>query len=335
MLAARLMCSSPAHHIQTRSIYGVALQPRRCSIQHLLRPCADMGLPLEDEDPTVNLARALGLDPKRLGGQGTGSPTAGGSASGVRAAAHTSVHGVHGIQQVSPTRSTPTPSTPCSAIKALRFALAHPSSTPSLSAGTASGGDHHLAMTASMLAKQRRKAGEGGQPSGGSAASQRVQQIDGLLAAMRRRLRAVQAAMAADLAQVQAAEGQKAGGGQQQLGAIAEEEEAGSPRLVGEGQPAQKGGDEAAVGSQPVPGSQPVLVLSNSGKHTQAHNLLVNVLAGLPAEGSRPPSSGQQHPVSPAVTARSGAGQGSPRLKRPSVVAAELHAFADALREQQ
>lgn len=190
-----------------------------------------------------------------------------------------------------------------------------------------------------MLAKQRRKAGEGGQPSGGSAASQRVQQIDGLLAAMRRRLRAVQAAMAADFAQVQA--GQRAGGEQQQqLGVIEEEKEAGSPRLAGEGQPAQKGGDEAAVRAQPagsaVAGSQPTLVLSNSGKHTQAHNLLVNVLAGLPAEGSRPPPSGPQHSVtSPAVTSRSGAGQGSPWLKRPSVVAAELHAFADALREQQ
>ena len=223
------------------------------------------------------------------------------------------------------------------AINALRLCLAHPASTPSLSAGPAAGGSHHLAMTASMLAKQRRKAGKSA-GAGGSLESQRerVQQIDGLLSAMKRRLRAVQAAMAADLARAQEREEQQQQGSEQQPHLEDIAEEAGSPRAAGE-EPETQGREEearAAAGVPPAPDGQPPLVMSTSGKHTQAHNLLVNILAGLPAEASRPQSRGAAQPLSPAATSRSGAAQGSSRLKRPSVVATELHAFADALRER-
>lgn len=58
--------------------------------------------------------------------------------------------------------------------------------------GPRSDGGHHLQTTASMLAKQRRKVGEADAASGLG----QVRSIDGLLLAMKRRLRAVQAAMA-------------------------------------------------------------------------------------------------------------------------------------------
>ncbi|PRW59444.1 hypothetical protein C2E21_2491 [Chlorella sorokiniana] len=264
---------------------------------------------IDADDPTLQLALALGLDPLLL-------PAAGGP----------------GL-----------PGNPAAGIKALRFALAHPSSTPSLSASPAAGSNHHLAMTASVLAKQRRKAGEGAAAGCGSAEGgrDRVQQIDALLLAMKRRLRAVQAAMAADLAQAQEAEAQQQQQQQQPLDTIAEE--AGSPRPAGEEQAVPAGEEEveAVTGAAPVAtGGQPILALSakltatSQGKHT-AHNLLLSVLAGLPAEAERPASRSGAHSPSPATTSRSGAAQGSPRLKRPSVVAAELHAFADALRERQ
>lgn len=81
-------------------------------------------------------------------------------------------------------------------------------------AGPATVTGHHLQLTASCLAKQRRKAGAAPAAAGGKA---RVQTIDALLGAMRHRLQAVQEAMAADMAaaaaeharqrQIEAAEG--------------------------------------------------------------------------------------------------------------------------------
>ncbi len=190
-------------------------------------------------------------------------------------------------------------------------------------------------MTAATLAKQRRKAGQGGQQ--GTGAGSRLQQIDGMLAAMKRRLRAVQAAMAADLEKAREAEDQQQKQEQQALGAI--EERFRSPRPAGDMQQQPQEGNEEAQGAATTlplaPDGQPILQLSTSGKHTQAHNLLVNMLAGLPAQSDRPASRGAAHPTSPAVTNRSGAAQGSPRVKRPRVVATELHAFADALKERQ
>ena len=56
---------------------------------------------------------------------------------------------------------------------------------------------NHLKLTRSMLAKQRRKAGEEGSADEGVG---RVQTIDALLLAIKRRLRAVQEAMAQDAA---------------------------------------------------------------------------------------------------------------------------------------
>lgn len=157
------------------------------------------------------------------------------------------------------------------AINALRLCLAHPASTPSLSAGLAAGGNHHLAMTASMLAKQRCKAGKSaGARDSLESQRERVQQIDGLLAAMERRLRAVQAAMAADLARAQEREEQQQRGLEQQPHLEAIAEEVGSPRADGEKPEAQAGEEQAgtAAGVPPTSDGQPVLVLSTSGKHT-------------------------------------------------------------------
>lgn len=55
---------------------------------------------------------------------------------------------------------------------------------------------HHLQITASVLAKQRCKAGEVSSDTGGK---ERVQSIDALLGAIRHRLQAVQEALAADM----------------------------------------------------------------------------------------------------------------------------------------
>lgn len=182
-------------------------------------------------------------------------------------------------------------------------------------------------MTASVLAKQRRKAGQAAQPGyGGSLEGRRarVQAIDGLLAAMKRRLRAVQAAMAEDAAQ---ARQQETEAGQHTEEPAAE----GASGDVGSGEHQAAGSDAAPDG--------PILLLSASGKHTQVHDLLVNVLAGGSPETTTQlagaAADGGVGSPAPSTRGVAQAGPASPWVKRPSVVAAELHAFADALRERQ
>ncbi|KAL4434179.1 hypothetical protein ABPG75_000620 [Micractinium tetrahymenae] len=128
------------------------------------------------EDPTVRAALGLGLDPLKL-------PLLGGPAS--------------------------RGGNPNAAIKALRFALAHPAPAPS-SDGIAGGGSgSHLRLTKSTLAKQRQKAGAAAAAAQAGGVQGRVATIDVLLAAMKRRLAAVQAAMEAQPGEPSAAaEGQ-------------------------------------------------------------------------------------------------------------------------------
>lgn len=98
---------------------------------------------------------------------------------------------------------------PCAAIKALRLALAHPAPAPSSEGIARRGSGSHLRLTKCMLAKQRQKAGAAAAQAGG--VHSRVATIDALLAAMKRRLSAVHAAMQAEVREAApAAEGQPA-----------------------------------------------------------------------------------------------------------------------------
>ena len=99
------------------------------------------------------------------------------------------------------------PSSSCAAIKALRYVLAHPAASHSMGMMALVPAGNHLKMTRSMLAKQRRKAGEEACTEGG--VGRRVQTIDALLLAIKRRLRAVQEAMAQDAAAEAAQQGQQ------------------------------------------------------------------------------------------------------------------------------
>lgn len=92
-------------------------------------------------------------------------------------------------------QSFPLPPPLPSAVKALRFALAHPSAAASMEGVRAAGSGSHLRLTKSMLAKMRQKAGAGEGQDGGGVQG-RVASIDALLLAMRRRLAVVQAALA-------------------------------------------------------------------------------------------------------------------------------------------
>ncbi|KAL4430130.1 hypothetical protein ABPG77_004912 [Micractinium sp. CCAP 211/92] len=113
------------------------------------------------DDPTVRVALGLGLDPREL--QLLGGP---GSSGG----------------------------NPNGAAKALRFLLAHPAPAPSSEGVGRRGSCSHLRLTKCILAKHRQKAGAADAGQGGSVQGQ-VAAIDALLAAMKRRLSAVHAAL--------------------------------------------------------------------------------------------------------------------------------------------
>lgn len=186
------------------------------------------------------------------------------------------------------------------AVKALRFALAHPAAAPSLQGLPATG--HHLQATASMLAKRRAKAGAGvAAQSEAQGSRERVQDIDALLAAMKRRLRAVQAAMARELRQAQ----------EQQASTAPEAGEAPVPAEAAAAPPQVNAG---------VPGGFSALLSATTGASAEAARLA----AGAPAS---------------SVPARAAAGRPSSRARsgkeQQGSVARQLHAFADTLRERQ
>lgn len=250
-------------------------------------------------DPTVRLALALGLDPRRLpalGGHGTrgGTPAAGAlpcfGCTGYeswcrRLPGHVAAPSHHALTCAPAALPSP------AAIKALRFALAHPAAAPSLMAGPATATGHHLQLTASCLAKQRRKAGVTAAAGGGKA---RVQTIDALLGAMRHRLQAVQEAMAADMAAAAAEQAR-----QRQMEAA-----------------------EAAVAAQARAASASPVPASGCA--------VADAMVGNTADG------GVEAPAAGAAAGAAG-GPLSPRARLPKREALDtlLRQHADALREQQ
>ena len=151
-----------------------------------------------------------------------------------------------------------------------------------------------------MLAKRRAKAGAALQ-SGAQGSQERVQDIDALLAAMKRRLRAVQAAMARELRQAQ----------EQQASTAPEAGEAPVPAEAAAAPPQVNAG---------VPGGFSALLSATTGASAEAARLA----AGAPAS---------------SVPARAAAGRPSSRARsgkeQQGSVARQLHAFADTLRERQ
>lgn len=148
------------------------------------------------EDPTVRLALALGLNPADLpllGGPGLrrSSTPAAGAPSCRAAGTCCRCRPVHPRDAAAPAPA---------AARTLRFALSRPAASPGLESAPAHGSGHHLQSTACLLAKQRSKSGAAQE---GQSGVERVRRIDDLLAAMRRRLAAVRAAMAQDRQEAQ------------------------------------------------------------------------------------------------------------------------------------